>query len=47
MPSTVSLNSALTTEPNWGRFVIYLETVNEVGQSLFPYNLDTRFIKDG
>lgn len=47
MPSTISLNSALITEPNWGRFVIYLETKNEIGQTLIPFILDTRFIKDG
>ena len=47
MPSTFGLNDGLTTTANWGRFVIYLETKNEVNQVLIPYILDTRFIKDG
>lgn len=47
MATWIGLNSALTTEPNWGRYVIYLETKNEIGEDLIPYNLESRFIKDG
>lgn len=47
MPSTIGMNSGLTTQVDWGMFVIYMETKNEVGQTLIPYILDTRFIKDG
>ncbi|KAL4501728.1 hypothetical protein ABPG72_018779 [Tetrahymena utriculariae] len=46
-PPSIGINSALVTEPNQGRIVIYLETSNEINESLIPYNLESRFVKDG
>ncbi|EWS71333.1 hypothetical protein TTHERM_000331066 (macronuclear) [Tetrahymena thermophila SB210] len=47
LPNSMSFPDALPTTANWGQFILYLETYNEINQQLFPYNLESRFIKDG
>ncbi|KAL4449717.1 hypothetical protein ABPG74_008090 [Tetrahymena malaccensis] len=47
LPNSMSFPDALPTTSNWGQFILYLETYNEINQQLFPYQLESRFVKDG